>query len=168
MEAPAANRRRGREWALQMIVQADLNPFADPDMILAHFWEQQWSCLQEAAGKEDDDMDDIARLLQPGERLATGALRDFTEQLFRGVTEHLDEIDALIAPYCLHWSLDRIGVIERCVLRLGFYEMAFLKTPPPVVINEAVDLAKYFSNNESGAFVNGILDRYRRDLVRRD
>jgi N utilization substance protein B len=53
-------------------------------------------------------------------------------------------------------------VIERCVLRLAFYELEKTDTPVPVVINEAVDLAKYFSNPESGAFVNGILDRHAR------
>ncbi len=160
MEAPATKRRRGREWALQMIVQADLNPFADVNLILSHFWEQQWSCHQEEAGKAEQDMDELTRLLEPGERLATSDLRTFTEDLVRGVLGSLPEIDAAIASYCEHWSLDRVGVIERCVLRLGFYEMDRVGTPPPVVINEAVELAKYFSNAESGAFVNGILDRH--------
>ncbi len=164
MEAPATSRRKGREWALQMIVQADLNPFAEVDMILRHFWEQQWSCRQEACGKEDNDMDDLARMLQPEERLASTGVRDFTETLVRGVLGQLETIDAEITPYCLHWSMDRIGVIERCVLRLAFYEMKVLETPIPVAINEAVDLAKYFSNTESGAFVNGILDKYAKTL----
>ncbi len=160
MEAPATKRRRGREWALQMIVQADLNPFADVSLILSHFWEQQWSCRQEDKGKEDNDMDDLARTLEPGERLASSDLREFTEALVRGTLGALPEIDAAIAPYCEHWSLDRVGVIERCVLRLGFYEMDRFGTPPAVAINEAVELAKRFSNAESGAFVNGILDRH--------
>lgn len=160
MEAPATKRRRGREWALQMIVQADLNPFADVNLILSHFWEQQWSCRQEAVGKEDNDMDDLARALEPGERLASSGLREFTESLVRGTLGALPEIDAAIATHCKNWSLDRVGVIERCVLRLGLYEMDRLGTPAPIVINEAVELAKRFSNAESGAFVNGILDRH--------
>ncbi len=163
MEPPATKRRRGREWALQMIVQADLNPFADVNLILSHFWEQQWSCRQEAEGKEDNDMDDLARTLEPGERLASSDLRAFTENLVRGTLGALKEIDASIAPYCEHWSLDRLGVIERCVLRLGFYEIDRLGTPAPVAINEAVELAKHFSNAEAGAFVNGILDRHARE-----
>ncbi len=167
MEAPANTRRRGREWALQMIVQADLNPFVKPEMILAHFWEQQWSCRQESEGKKDDDMDIISRNLDPAERLATDAIKTFTEELFLGVIKHLAELDEALAPYCLHWSIDRLGVIERNVLRLGFYEMKYAKTPAPVVINEAVDLAKYFSNVESGSIVNGILDRYRKDLAQK-
>lgn len=160
MDAPTSKRRNGREWALQMIVQADLNPFVDAEKILNHFWEQQWSFAQEAKGKEDNDLDEMERTLQPGERLATSAVREFAEAIVRGVLKNIDDLDALIATYCENWSLQRLGVIERCVLRLAFYEIRTLKTPAPVVINEAVDLAKYFSNAESGAFVNGVLDRF--------
>ena len=160
--SPTTKRRNGREWALQMIVQADLNPFVSADMILKHFWEQQWSCRQEDAGLEDGDMDELARVLEPQERLATAPVQEFTEALVRGVLGKLEQLDAQIAPYCENWSLERAGVIERCVVRLAFYELEAMDTPVPVVINEAVDLAKYFSNPESGAFVNGILDRHAR------
>lgn len=162
MIEPTNRRRNGREWALQMIVQADLNPFVDGEMIIRHFWEQQWSCHQEASGLEDTDMDEVARLLQPSERLASAAVQEFTETLVRGVLANREALDAQIAPYCENWTLERAGVIERCVLRLAFYELEKTDTPAPVVINEAVDLAKYFSNPESGAFVNGILDRHAR------
>jgi tRNA A37 threonylcarbamoyladenosine dehydratase len=57
MDAPTSKRRNGREWALQMIVQSDLNPFVDANKILTTFWDQQWSFAQEAKGKEDDDLD---------------------------------------------------------------------------------------------------------------
>ena len=162
MIEPTNRRRNGREWALQMIVQADLNPFVDQELIVRHFWEQQWSCRQEASGLEDGDMDEVARLLQRSERLATEAVQEFTEMLVRGVLKNKVKRDAQIAPYCENWSLERAGVIERCVLRLAFYELEHTDTPVPVVINEAVDLAKYFSNPEAGAFVNGILDRHAR------
>ena len=162
MDAPARTRRKGREWALQMIVQADLNPFADVNLILAHFWEQQWSCRQEAKGKEDNDMDAIEALLPPEERLATAELKAFTEDLVRGTLGHLGEIDATLSALCENWELDRLGVIERCVLRLACFEMDWFGTPAPVAINEAVDLAKRFANEESGAFVNGVLDRHAR------
>lgn len=160
MKAPATRRREGREWALQMIVQADLNPFVTAQSILDHFWELTWSCRQEDEGKADDDLDDLERALHPEERLASTGLREFTEMLVRGVLENLDELDAILLPYCVSWPLDRLGVIERCVLRLAVYEMKVAKepVPAPIVINEAVDLAKYFSNVESGKFVNGILD----------
>ena len=160
MRPPSKRRHNAREWALQMIVQADLNPFAKPEMILAHFWEQQWSCRQEAAGKQDDDLDELERTLEPGERLASTGVREFTEQLVRGTLSQCEALDQAIAPFCDNWSLDRLGVIERCVLRLAAYEIRTLKTPAPVVINEAIELAKYFSNEEAGAFVNGVLDRF--------
>jgi N utilization substance protein B len=111
-------------------------------------------------------MDEVARLLQPSERLATAAVQEFTEALVLGVLREREKLDAQIAPYCENWSLERAGVIERCVLRLAFYELENMDTPAPVVINEAVDLAKYFSNPESGAFVNGILDRHVRRSAR--
>lgn len=160
MKPPATRRHKGREWALQMIVQADLNPFVTAQLILDHFWELTWSYRQEDAGKADDDLDDLERAYNPEERLASTALREFTEERVRGVLEHLDELDAILMPYCVSWPLDRLGVIERCVLRLAVYEMKLAKepVPAPVVINEAVDLAKDFSNVESGKFVNGILD----------
>lgn len=157
---PVNGRRYGREWALQMLVQADLNPFATAEMILKHFWEQQWSFRQEEAGKADDDMDEVERVLEPARRLATPELTEFTEKLVRGTLADVEALDKDIAATCDHWSIDRLGVIERCVLRLGVYEMTQLGTPVPVVINECVELAKYFSNAEAGAYVNGVLDRY--------
>ena len=163
MNAPARHRRQGRVWALQMLVQADLNPFADVEMILGHFWEQQWSCLQEDDGKEDDDMDEALRGLAPEERLATQDLRRFTEDRVRGTLAHREALDAEISALCDNWRLDRLGVIERCVLRLALYEMDYAGLPAPIAINEAVDLAKLFANEESGAFVNGVLDRHAKD-----
>ena len=160
MKPPATRRRKGREWALQMLVQADLNPFTTADEILSHFWEQQWSCSQEAQGKEDGDLDDLARTLEPAERLASSELRAFTETLVRGVLARREALDAALEPFCKNWPLDRLGAIERCVLRLGVYEIGALKTPAPVAINEAVDLAKSFADADAGAFVNGILDAY--------
>ena len=158
---PARNRRQGRAWALQLIVQADLNPFVDVGMILSHFWEQQWSYEQEKAHRDDAEPGKPPkREPYPEERLATHQLKQFTEDLVRGTLARREAIDAAIARLCDNWSLERLGVIERSLLRLAFYEMDWFGTPAPVVINEAVDLAKFFANEESGAFVNGVLDRH--------
>ena len=79
---PARNRRQGRAWALQMIVQADLNPFVDVGMILSHFWEQQWSYEQEKAHRDDAEPGKPPkREPYPEERLATHQLKQFTEDL---------------------------------------------------------------------------------------
>lgn len=171
MDAPATKRHQGRSWALQMLVQADLNPFASVDMILAHFWEQQWSCRQEEAESRGEapapaavttiGPEGLLRVPEdPGDRLATRELREFTEALVRGALTNQPKIDATLTRLCENWSLDRLGVIERCVLRLAVYELDAIGTPAPVVINEAIELAKDFANREAGAYVNGVLDKY--------
>lgn len=167
-----ATRRHAREWALQLLFQLDLNPAADLDAALADFWAQQWRALREqadelegtvASGPELDD--DDPRPIP--ERVAPAAIRDFMERLTRGVRQNLDAIDERIARYADNWPLHRMGAVDRNVLRLAIYELFFEEQAPPVVcINEAVDLAKYFSSTESGKFVNGILDRACKDVTR--
>jgi len=94
-------------------------------------------------------------------------VREFAEPLIQGMVEHVDEIDERIRKYCENYNLDRISAVDRNVLRLAIYEMLFREDIPPVVsINEAIELAKTFGGAESGAFVNGILDRVRKDLDR--
>ena len=93
--------------------------------------------------------------------------RQFAEELVRGVVERRAAIDEKIAQYTEHWDLPRIAAVDRNILRLAMYEMLYRDDIPPVVsINEAVDIAKKFSTHESGAFVNGILDRLKADLTR--
>jgi N utilization substance protein B len=84
--------------------------------------------------------------------------RAFVRDLVLGTLEHADESDAAIAPLLQGWTLDRLPVLDRIVLRMSVYELNFHKeTPPAVVINEAVELAKKFSTDDSGKFVNGVL-----------
>lgn len=83
-------------------------------------------------------------------------------QLVEGVAAHLEELDALIVRYSEHWRLERMAAVDRNLLRLAAYELLYEpKIPPKVVINEAVELAKLYGTEVSGAFVNGILDRIR-------
>lgn len=82
------------------------------------------------------------------------------EDLFYGFLDHRDEVDAAIAQAAEHWKLERMATVDRAILRLGAYELMFREdVPPKVAINEAIRLAKKFGAAESGAFVNGILDR---------
>jgi transcription antitermination factor NusB len=86
----------------------------------------------------------------------------FAKELFEGCLEKRDEIDAKIAEVAENWQIHRMAVIHRNVLRLGTYEILYLADiPPKVSINEAIYLAKRYSTAESGAFVNGILDKLR-------
>ena len=133
-------RRDAREWALQLLFQLDLNPQDPNEGFYARFWEQIEA--------------------PPGERR-------FAEGLVAGVHENLARIDETIQAVAENWQLRRMAVVDRNVLRLAVYEMLMRTDIPPVVsINEAVDLAKYFSNAAAGRFVNGLLDRVRKDLHR--
>ena len=89
----------------------------------------------------------------------------FARELFDGCLRNRDELDGKIAEVAENWQIHRMAVIDRNVLRLGAYELMFLKDiPPKVSINEAIDLAKRYSTAESGAFVNGILDKLRTQI----
>lgn len=81
----------------------------------------------------------------------------FVRNLVFGVRDHITEIDPYITKYATEWPLDQITVIDRNVLRLGIYELLFTETPPRVVINEAIEVAKNFGGDASGKFVNGVL-----------
>jgi N utilization substance protein B len=87
-------------------------------------------------------------------------IRDFTTTLVTGVIQRRDEIDAFIQECSTNWSLERIGMVERNILRFAIYELCFLPDiPPNVTINEAVEVAKKYGTEEAPAFINGILDR---------
>jgi len=165
-----ATRRQGREWALQMLFQSDLNPGLDLDAAIPKFWRQQWTCQMEEAEEQESDAKEEtetkgAKPKSVEDRVAPLKIRLFTEKLARGVLAHLPEIDEKLKSYTLNWPMHRMGSVERNVLRLAFYELMFCEdVPAPVVLNEAIDLAKYFSNAEAGRFVNGILDKLNKEL----
>ena len=92
-------------------------------------------------------------------------LDGFTRTLVRGVEEHRAEIETLITRYSRRWAISRMPVVDRNVLRLATYELLHEPTPPPVVIDEAVDLAKRLSTDDSGRFVNGVLESIRKDIA---
>ncbi len=83
----------------------------------------------------------------------------FVTGLVQGTVEHLAQIDPLLTQHATNWTLERMSIVDRNVLRLGAFELLFAEeTPPKVVINEAVELAKRFGTPDSGKFVNGVLD----------
>jgi N utilization substance protein B len=93
------------------------------------------------------------------QRRAAPEVRSFAEALISGVDEHQREIDAIVARHAAHWSLDRMAAVDRNVLRLAVYELLYAReVPERVVLNEAIEIAKKYGADESGAFVNGILD----------
>ena len=124
-------RSKAREYALQILYQVDIR-HGDAGQLIQEFWEGH---------------------------APTRDIKAFAEELVRGTTGHLGEIDPLLASYANNWSLKRMGMVDRNILRLGAFELLFVEEiPPKVSINEAVELAKRFGDAESGKFVNGILD----------
>ncbi len=82
----------------------------------------------------------------------------FTWDLLNGFESNCDSIDAKIKSNLVNWSIERLSITDRNILRIAIAEMLFLDTPPKVAINEAVDLGKKYSTKESAAFINGVLD----------
>ena len=153
-------RHEARRWALQFLFQSEFNQADSLKEGLRLFWKQQ-----------DEDSANVptssasANLEPPTPQRARA--RQFAEELIRGVIEHHREIDHLIVQHAENWALERMGTVDRNAMRIAVYEMLHREDIPPVVsINEAVELAKAFSSTESGAFVNGILDRIRQGLDR--
>ncbi|MFA5689648.1 MAG: transcription antitermination factor NusB [Kiritimatiellales bacterium] len=134
-------RRLAREWAVQFLFQTEFNP-EELDVALPDFWS-------------DPDKKPAARD------------RAYVEDVVRGVLEKRRELDRMISRYTDNWDMERLGVLDRNVLRVAVYEMMFRGDIPPVVsINEAVEIAKAYSNRGSGRFVNGVLDRIQKEIGR--
>ncbi len=136
-------RRRGREAALQILYQWDLNR-ADIDMTVDTFFDLQW----------------------PDRQAPPEQLRTFAAALASETVSRLSEIDALIADAAENWRPERMAVLDRLVLRMAVCELLrhSAETPPPVVINEAIELARTFSSEESVKFINGMLDGIKRRM----
>jgi N utilization substance protein B len=138
-----AGRRRAREAALQMLYQWEVGR-ASPYEAIATYWP-----AQDPDGAVDERM------------------REFANDLVRGTVSRVAEIDGILGAHAQNWRVERMAVIDRLVLRLAVYEfLAQPDTPPRVVINEALELARAYSGEEAVAFVNGVLDAIRKELKR--
>ena len=161
-----ATRRQAREWALQLLVQLDLNPEPNLEAVLEPFWNQLRELERER--HEEDDRVELVLNFESQETQKAKAFaeaRAFAEERILGVVQERDALDVRIEPRLKNWSLYRLGTVERNVLRLGVWELENCpEIPQPIVINEYVDLAKFFSETKSGRFVNGVLDRYATSL----
>jgi N utilization substance protein B len=156
-------RREARERAIQFLYQHDLNAPADLDGALDQFWRSQ----QVAAQDSKKPLGPSPPVELPPPTAHEAAVRLFADPLIRGALEYRDEADALIQKHVQNWSLHRIAAVDRNILRLAIFEMLHREDIPPVVsINEAVDIAKKFSTQDSGKFVNGLLDRMKADVLR--
>jgi len=157
-------RREARERAVQFLFQYDLNPPEDLTRALEQFWESQ----RAAAIAEEKGSAKWGQAVElPPPTADEAAVRLFAEPLIQGALEHREQADNLIRKHARNWELHRIAAVDRNILRLAIYEMLHRDDIPPVVsINEAVDIAKKFSTQDSGKFVNGILDKIKGELMR--
>ncbi len=127
------SRRRARQYALQLLFQLDLTDSDLDDEIWREFWE---------SNKESGD------------------IKDFTLSLVRGTLEHKEQLDEIIARAASNWSVDRMAVVDRNILRAAAYEIFYREDiPHAVTINEALDISKKYSAEDSSSFINGILDK---------
>lgn len=125
------SRHLSRERALQILFQYDIH--GRPGIWLEEFWKPL---------KDNQET------------------RAFAERLVAGVREHQNELDALIGKYATNWKVSRMQIVDRNILRLGAYELLWLdEVPAKVTVNEAIELAKDFGDDEAAKFVNGILDK---------
>lgn len=119
-------------------------------------------------GELDASLDSYLKLQASPDLVDAPPLAAFATALVRGVVERQPELDTLIDEQAENWRLSRMAVTDRIILRLAVYEFLYASdTPRPVVIDEAVELAKTFSGDEAGGFVNGVLDGIRRRLESR-
>ena len=157
-------RREARERAVQFLFQHDLNPPENLDRALNEFWDTQRAAAI-AGEKGPATWGQPVELPPPTAEEAEVHL--FADPLIRGTLEHRDAIDEHIKKHAKNWEFHRIATVDRNIMRLAIYEMLHREDIPPVVsINEAVDIAKKFSTQDSGKFVNGILDKVRSELMR--
>jgi N utilization substance protein B len=127
-----STRRRAREIVLQLLYEADLN---EP--------------------RSSDSARQFIRSRMQGRK----ALTEFADKLLTGTLQHREQIDQHLAALATHWTLPRMPVTDRNVLRLGAYEILFSDTPGRVAVNEAIVLAKRYGDKNSPRFINGVLDR---------
>ncbi len=141
-----AARHRSRRRALQVLFEWDMRK--EPiDRAIAHYYESLYS--------EEQNIED-------GKRPKPDA---FMEQLARGTVAQAETIDKQIQAKAEHWRLSRMAVVDRNILRLAIYELSLNLVPPVVVIDEAIELARQFSNDEAVSFINGLLDAVRRQSL---
>ncbi|MBC7337292.1 MAG: transcription antitermination factor NusB [Clostridia bacterium] len=135
------SRRLAREKALQVLFQVDVGRTA---------LDLAWREVLEGARLEGESL-------------------EYARTLVRGALDHLPQIDRLIEEHSWEWRLERMGNVDRNILRLGVCELLYHpEVPPGAVINEAVELAKIYHGEEAGRFVNGVLDAIHRAHVRRE
>jgi N utilization substance protein B len=152
-----AARHRSRQRALQVLYQWDMTKGSVDEAIRAFYDTLDADKVAEEPMEEPDDEE------SDEEKSALGR-DEFMEELARGASEMAPDIDHRITEKSAHWKIERMPVVDRNILRLGIYEMSRQETPAAVVIDEALELARQFSGEDSVAFINGVLDAVHKEI----
>jgi N utilization substance protein B len=152
-----AARHRSRLRALQVLYQWDMTKRPVDEAIRAFYDTLDADKIAEEPMEEKDDD-------EPEEEDAASGRDPFMEELARGASEMAPDIDHRITEKSAHWKIERMPIVDRNILRLGIYEMSRQETPAAVVIDEALELARQFSGEESVAFINGVLDAVHKEI----
>ncbi|NIT13311.1 MAG: transcription antitermination factor NusB [Candidatus Dadabacteria bacterium] len=137
-------RRRAREHSLQFLYQID---------------------LLQSSSKHNDIIKQVELYWDNKDKLPEKQVIDFSNRINIGTAENLQSLDEIISKYSKNWKLNRLSKIDRNILRIAVYELLFMKdVPGKVVINEAIEIAKKYGTEESGSFINGILDKINKDI----
>ncbi len=131
-------RRKSRELGVQILYQIEMKD-SEPKEVLALYWRR---------GEEESE-----------------EVRQFATELVEGTFRNQKEINQIIERHSQHWKLSRMAVVDRNILRLGVYELLYLHDiPTSVILNEAIEIAKKFSTEDSSAFINGVLDNIAKEV----
>jgi N utilization substance protein B len=154
-----AARHRSRQRALQVLYQWDMTKRPVDEAIRAFYDTLDADKVAEERVEEPEPESGDSR-----DEFAERGRDEFMEELARGASEMAPDIDHRITEKSANWKLERMPVVDRNILRLGIYEMSRQETPAAVVIDEALELARQFSGEESVAFINGVLDAVHKEI----
>ena len=131
-------RRKARESTLQILFQLEFDD-SQPEKVTEQYWQH---------------------------RKAPEEIRQYTDRLVKGIISHKKDIDKIIQSVSEHWRISRMAVVDRNILRMAVFELLFEQNiAPAIVINEAIEIAKKYSNEEAATFVNGLLDAVRKKII---
>ncbi|HCX73348.1 MAG TPA: transcription antitermination factor NusB [Candidatus Cloacimonas sp.] len=136
-------RRKGREIALQTLYSLE---YLETDSYLKELgWLEKYK-------------EKMAEICEDNHIETDSKICEFAASIIEGIIPNLDVIDENIGSHSTNWSIDKIANLDKCLLRIATYEMLFTQTPPPIVMDEAIEIAKKFCAESSSKFINGILN----------
>ncbi len=145
-------RRKGREIILQTLYSLDYN--------------QASNLIEQSTAGKPSYEGILSSLLETNSIKEESRIRDFSKELIETIINNLIAIDDIIKMHLEHWTIEQLAVLDRNLLRMAVAEIVFRNTPPAIVINEVLEIAKKFSGEQSGRLLNGVLDQIVKNIER--